>query len=256
MGGYVDIAGHPTWTTELGSGAETVLLLHGGLSCSDLLLDSIGVILAERYRVAAFDRRGHGRTADSEAPFHYEDMADEAIAVIEDVVGGRTHVVGWSDGGIVGLLVARRRPDLVDRLVAIGANYRYEGNHEMGQDDEPSPAMQRIASDYAERSPDGPGHFDVVLQKTFAMFATEPTLTVDDLRGVVAPTLVLVGDDDLPMLTHTVSLYEALPAGQLAVLPGASHFVILERPAQVASLIIDFLGQEQPPKTLMPFLRR
>jgi pimeloyl-ACP methyl ester carboxylesterase len=86
---------------------ETVLLLHGGLSNSDAMLDPLGQALGETYRVAAFDRRGHGRTADTSEPFHYDTMADETLAFVEDL-GGPVHLVGWSDGGNVGLLVALR----------------------------------------------------------------------------------------------------------------------------------------------------
>ena len=91
----MDIGGHPTWTTEVGQGAQTVLLLHGGLSNSDFLLDSIGPALAGRYRVVAFDRRGHGRTADTDADFRYDDMVTETVGVLETVVGGPAH---WSGG--------------------------------------------------------------------------------------------------------------------------------------------------------------
>ena len=87
------------------------------------------------------------------------------------------------------------------------------------------------------------------------MFNAEPAMTVEDLAGIAAPTLVMSGDDDLPRLDHTVSLYGALPAGQLAVVPAASHAVVLEKPAQVAALILEFLAQELPPQTLMPYRR-
>src|SRR5689334_2571566 len=107
----LDVQGHPTWYDVRGTGDESVLLLHGGLSNSDVLLEGIGVSLAGSRRVIAFDRRGHGRTADTPADFHYESMVDETIAVIEHL-GGPVHIVGWSDGGIVGLLLAIRRPDL------------------------------------------------------------------------------------------------------------------------------------------------
>ena len=127
MGEHLDIGGHPTWVDQRGSGPATILLLHGGASNSDLLLDAIGATLAERYRLVAFDRRGHGYTADTPAPFHYEDMAAETIGVLESVVGQRAHLVGWSDGGIIGLFVALRRPDLVDRMVLIGANSHFNG---------------------------------------------------------------------------------------------------------------------------------
>ena len=79
------------------------------------------------YRVVAFDRRGHGRTGDTEAPFHYDDMATETVSVLEQVVGGPAHLVGWSDGGIIAMLVALRHPDLVRRLVLIGANFHFNG---------------------------------------------------------------------------------------------------------------------------------
>ena len=80
---HIDIDGLSTWTETRGSGEHTVVLLHGGLGNSDDLLDSIGAELVERFRVVAFDRRGHGHTADTDAPFHYDDMAAHAIAVLE-----------------------------------------------------------------------------------------------------------------------------------------------------------------------------
>lgn len=253
MGSYVDIAGHATWVEERGSGAETVLLLHGGLSDSSLLLDTLGDVLAASWRVVAFDRRGHGRTADTADPFHYDDMATETIGVLETVVGGPAHLVGWSDGGIIALLVALRRPDLVGKLVAIGANFHFDGLAPISLDPE-SPIAAMIGQAYGERSPDGPDHFPVVLGKAMTMFTSEPTLTTDDVARIAAPTLVLTGDDDGVRLDHTCAMFLALPAGQLAVVPGSSHAVPIERPADVARLVVDFLSSG-PPETFMPILR-
>ena len=118
----INIGGHPTWVDDRGAGDETILLLHGGLSHSGVLLSALGDTLAQRYRVVSFDRRGHGCTADTEAPLHYDDMATETVGVLEAVVGGPAHLVGWSDGGITAVLTALRRPDLVGRLVLIGTN--------------------------------------------------------------------------------------------------------------------------------------
>jgi pimeloyl-ACP methyl ester carboxylesterase len=254
MGEYLDLGGHPTWVDQRGSGEETVVLLHGGLSNSDDLLGAIGPTLEDRYRVVAFDRVGHGRTADTPAPFHYDTMVTETIAVLERVVGGRAHLVGWSDGGIIALLVALGRPDLVGKIVTIGANYHYDGIDEVPMEPA-SPAMTHIADGYAQRSPDGPGHFDEVLGKAFTLFATEPTLTTDDLKRIDVPTLVMAGDDELVRLDHTCSLYEALPAGQLAIVPGSSHALPMEKPGKVARLVVDFLAAEGPPQTLMPIRR-
>ena len=253
MASYVEIAGHPTWVDERGASGEPVLLLHGGLSNSDLLLDSIGPSLAGRHHLVAFDRRGHGRTADTDAAFHYADMAIEAGWVIEDVIGGPSHLVGWSDGGIVALLAALARPDLIRRLVVIGTNYHYDGMLSAEPDPE-SPIVQALSSAYIERSPDGPEHLDVVYAKTIAMFRAEPTLTTSDIGRITKPTLVVVGDDDAMTLSHTCSLYEALPQGQLAVIPAASHALPVEQPDVLGRLIADFLVAE-PPLTLLPMRR-
>lgn len=268
----LDVLGNPTWYTVQGAGAETVLLLHGGLSNSDALLDTIGGPLGEHRRVAAFDRRGHGRTADTPAEFHYESMVDETIAVIEHL-GGPVHVVGWSDGGIVGLLLALRRPELVERLVAIGTNFHWNvlpdlagpasdgdgtpagGDGDRGDGPADDPIVAFMAAAYAERSPDGPDHFAVVAAKGFHLFGIEPELTVDDLANVSVPVLVMVGDDDLVPLSHTADFFAGLPEAQLAVVPGASHALPMEHPEEVVGLIERFLGSAVPPVTMMPVRR-
>ena len=264
----LDVLGHPTWYTVEGTGDETVLLLHGGLSNSDALLGSVGGLLGERRRVAAFDRRGHGRTADTPEAFHYESMVDETIAVIEHV-GGPVHIVGWSDGGIVGLLLALRRPELVDRLVVIGTNYHWnvlpdltgESAGEGALDDPPtaeaedSGIVALMAASYAERSPDGPDHFAVVAAKGFHLFGIEPELTSDDLARVSVPVLVMAGDDDLVPLSHTAAFFAGLPEAQLAIVPGASHALPMEHPREVVGLIERFLGSDLPPVTMMPIAR-
>jgi pimeloyl-ACP methyl ester carboxylesterase len=255
MGEYIDIDGRPTWVDERGRGGETILLLHGGLSNTELMFDTIGGPLAEHHRVVGFDRRGHGRTADTPAPFHYDDMATETIAVLERVVGGPAHLVGWSDGGIVALLVALRRPDLVGSIVPIGANYHHDGIGPMELDPS-SPVAGLIAEGYGALSPDGPEHFDEVLSKALMMFTTEPTLTTDDLGRIESRALVMAGDDEFVHLDHTCSMYLALPAAQLAIVPGASHGLPLEKPAEVVHLVLDFVAADGPPQTVMPVRRR
>ena len=255
MGERIEINGHPTWVEQRGNETgDTILLLHGGMSNSDTLLDVLSTPLTQRHRLVAFDRRGHGFTADTDAPFHYDDMATETIGVLEKVVGGPAHLVGWSDGGIVGLLVALARPDLVNRLVLIGVNFHFEGVLPM-EFDPSSPVPDMMMQSYAERSPDGAEHFETVFGKFMTMVSTEPTLTVDDLRRVTAPTLVMVGDDDLIKLSHTCALYESLPAGQLCVVPRASHGLPLEYPEETARAVLSFLAADLPPETLMPSRR-
>jgi len=254
VGEYLKIKGHATWVDVWGHGAQTVVLLHGGLSNSDVLMEAIGRPIAEHHRVVAYDRRGHGRTGDTAAPFHYDDMVAEAIDVLRRVVGHPAHLVGWSDGGIVALLVALRRPELVGKIVTIGANYHYDGVHDVPE--EPWPELfAEMADSYGERSPDGPEHFPVVVDKWLPMTASEPTLTVDELSTITVPALVLSGDDDLVRLEHTCALYAALGDSRLGIVPGTSHGLPMERPAEVARLILEFLAMDGPPPTLMPLRR-
>ncbi|WP_173923363.1 alpha/beta fold hydrolase [Agromyces sp. Marseille-P2726] len=255
MAERIDVDGLSTWTEKRGNGEHTVVLLHGGMGHSDDLLDSIGPALEARFRLVAFDRRGHGYTADTDEPFHYDDMAAHAIGILERLdLAPPVHLVGWSDGGIVAMLVALRRPDLVDRLVLIGANFHCEGIHPLPHDDDDGPSP--LLEGYAARSPDGADHYPVVAEKVVSMVTSEPRLTAEDVSQLRHPTLVLVGDDDLVRLDHTVALYEALPAGRLCVVPGASHLVVLEQPQLVARFIEEFLLGPEPPATMLPVRRR
>lgn len=252
----VEINGHPTWVEDRapeGQGS-TVLLLHGGLSSSESLLEGIGPALDADHRVVAFDRRGHGYTADTADPFHYQDMATETVGVIETVIGRATHLLGYSDGGIVSLIVALQRPDLVERLVLIGTNFHHDGLHPLEIDPD-SDVLAAMVEAYAARSPDGAEHFAEVAGKFMAMASTEPKQTTDEVGRVSAPTLVISGDDDLVKLSHTIELYEALPVAQLAVVPGTSHALPLEQPATVGAIVQTFLSGPAVPETLMPVRR-
>ena len=256
----IKLDGHRTWASVAKAKAKgkgkrpTVVLLHGGMSSSASLLRDVAPRLEGRFRVAAFDRRGHGRTADTDEPFHYSTMADETIAFLEHL-GVRTHLVGHSDGGVVALLVAMRRPDLVRRLVVIGANYHFSGLHDTPEFPLKGPIFKQWRRDYARLSPDGRGHARAVIQKATTLFASEPTLSCDDLATIKAPVLVMSGDDDVVKLSHTCSMYESFRNAQLAVVPGTSHGLLKERNKLCTRMIREFLTSELPPVTLAPVRR-
>jgi pimeloyl-ACP methyl ester carboxylesterase len=251
----ISINGHPTWAYLPKKKGTVIVFLHGGGSSSASMLRSIGPRLAKRFAIAAFDRRGHGRTGDTEAPFTYDDMASQTIAFLE-VIGRRAHVVGHSDGAIVALLVAMRRPDLLDRVVAIGANYHRNGLMELTPSDTESAAFAAWAQRYADASPDGIEHARVVAHKTDVMYAGEPNLTIADLAIISVPLLVMAGDDDVATLAHTCSLYEAVPDAQLAIIPGTSHGLLKERTKESAQIISYFLRSDLPPVTETPIRRQ
>jgi pimeloyl-ACP methyl ester carboxylesterase len=86
------------------------------------------------------------------------------------------------------------------------------------------------------------------------MVAAEPHIPVDDLRRIRARTLVIAGDDDLVRLDHTNELFQAIDDAELAVVPGASHFVAMEKPELVNRIILSFL-RDDPAATMMPIRR-
>ena len=246
---------HPTWASISKKKRPTVVLLHGGMDSSAGMLGTVGPRLARSFRVCAFDRRGHGRTGDTPAPFHYDLMASETIAFLE-YLAKPAHLVGHSDGAIVALLVAMRRPALVRRVVAVGANYHYRALGPIDSFEVEGPSFDKWSRQYAKQSPDGIAHARVVVEKTLKMFATEPTLTVEDMASITAPVLVMAGDDEPIDLAHTCSMYEAIPDAQLCIVPGASHEVLRERPRESGRIIGHFLRSQLPPKTYMPIRRK
>ncbi len=194
-----------------------------------------------------------------EGPLTYGDMAADTIGFLEHVVGGPAHVVGWSDGGIIGLLVAIARPDLVRKLVVIGSNYDTAGvvpeaEAMFAHMTPDGPAMAQLRGFYEMHSPDGPEHWPVVFTKFIEMAKREPHIPSDQLASISAPTLVLVGDDDMVSLEHTIALYRAIPGSELAVVPGASHLVLMEKPDFVNRVVLDFLEKE-PAETMVPLRR-
>ncbi|WP_326562771.1 alpha/beta fold hydrolase [Micromonospora sp. NBC_01796] len=250
MAKHADCNGVKTWYDERGNG-DPVLLLHGGLTDSRSFTGNLDA-LASRFRLFLPDRRGHGHTADVPGPITAELMAQDMIAFLDRVVGGPARLVGYSAGASVALLVALRRPDLVERLVLVSAAFHADGLIFRPTAGGEPPAQ--LVEAYAEVSPDGADHFPAVIDKIARAVAEEPGLTVADLGEVTCRTLVLAGDDDLVTLDHTVELYRGLRDGELAIIPAASHLLLFEHPELCLRLITGFLTTDRPP-TFMPIRR-
>ncbi len=246
---YIDAGGLRTYYEAQGTGAPLVIL-HGGLASVNTFAE-FSPRFADRYRVYSPERRGHGRMPDIDGPITYEIMADDTIAFIDALGIGPAHVVGWSDGANVGMIAAMRRPDLVRKLVLIGTAVNISGGKPWAQamtehlSAEHLPPM--LVEEYAALSPDGREHFPVVVGKLARAIIDTPQ-TLADLARISAPTLVMAGDDDLVTIEHAEAMRAAVADGQLAIVPGTSHGLPLEKPDLVARLIRDFLADEQAPK--------
>ncbi len=245
-GKYVDVNGQNVYYEEYGQG-DPLLLMHGGFGTGDSLM-ALGQELAKHYRVIAPDRSGHGHTADIDAPFSYEAMAIEMIGFLEAVGVEKANLVGYSDGGNICLLMALQRPELVSRMVPIAANFHYNGLSPQAAamfgsftPDVLRAMLPEVVATYEEYTPDGAEHFPVVFEKTKTMFATQPTLTTDDLAKISVPTLVIAADHDMMTIEHSVALFQAIPGAQLCIVPGASHALAFERVEEVSGAALRFL---------------
>ena len=253
---YVDADGVKTYYEAIGDG-EPLVLLHGGLSTIETFAPMIPG-LAAGYRVYSPERRGHGRTPDVEGPITAEIQATDTITFIETLGIGPVHLVGWSDGALIGLLVALRRPDLVRKLVMIDHPADHTGDSPAAQGmvealkagqmrPEMMPPMLREL--YGKVSPDGPEHFDVVFHKIMSLDNVLNWPGLASLKDVAAPTLVLLADDGMVTAAHGDAMRRALPNSQLAVVPGTTHLLVLEKPSLVDRLVLDFLASAQVAET-------
>ena len=240
---YVDLLGHPSYHEIHGAG-EPLLLLHGGY-CSIENLRALGDGLADSYRVHAPERVGHGRTADRDGPFSYAGALEETIAYLDTVGLESAHVVGFSDGAILGLLLAIEHPTRVRSVVSISANLDPDGfvPDELFARAMNPEASAQIERDYRELTPDGPEHEEILVAKLTQMWKTEPHITPEMLATVNTPVLVVAGDHDVIRPDHTLLIAESVPGAHLAIVPGAGHLVAQDRPVLLELMVREFVGQ-------------
>ncbi|MCH5645643.1 alpha/beta fold hydrolase [Gordonia sp. ABSL49_1] len=249
-GEYVSVGGQVIWHFHDGDrhGAPTVLL-HGAFAAASTWGAQIAGLLADGMQVYVPERSGHGHSPDTAGLYSFAALVDQTIEYLDGVVGAPAHLVGWADGAVVALLVARERPDLVNRMVLFG-NY-VDGR---GRDDDEF--LERVRSrrpdiveflrtDYDTMSPDGPSHFPVVFDKLVQWLGDEPDFDVERFSEVTAPTLVIAADRGVVSLEHSLKLARTLPNGRLAILPG-THILPVEAPELFNPLVSSFLTADPP----------
>src|SRR3989441_5034670 len=167
---------------ETSGGGEPLLLLHGGFGTVEDFA-SQAPVLAKHFKVVAFERPGHGHTADTAEPFSFDTMAAYTVDFIEALKLGATNLVGWSDGAIIALLVAISRPDLVKRLVSVSGlfNASSQSPEDLNWIRSLTPEsfrknMAAILKRYDQNSPDRAAHFPVWFEKTKRLCVKEPKI--------------------------------------------------------------------------------
>jgi pimeloyl-ACP methyl ester carboxylesterase len=219
---YLAVNGLDMYYEVHGDGSP-LLLLHGG---SGSIPEKWIPFFTPRFRVIAPEQMGHGRTADRvDRAFHYHEMAEDTVELMRQLGIESAVVVGYSDGGIIGLDIAIHHPGRVSKLAVTGANARFDGytaeNQEWAGGFDSS--SQPVSDEYARLSPDGAEHWPVVLGRLKAMWAAEPSFTNEELESIEAPTLLVIGDRDIVTLEHAVEMFRTIPRAQLCVVPNAAH---------------------------------
>lgn len=243
-GQYVKINGIRIFYKLYGEG-EPLLLLHEGMGSSDSFKSQVD-FFAKEYRVITPDSRGHGRTSDGDQPINYELMADDMIKLLDHLGIDSVYVVGKSDGGNTGLVMAISYPERIRKLVAIGSNSRPEGTKEDYMDKisrmTAETAWPDVIKKYESLAPN-PEHWSIFFEKVKTMWLSAPNLSQEQLTSMKVQTLLVVGDSDIIKLDHTVELFESIPNAQLCVVPGSSHFVLDERTELLNGIINEFIKE-------------
>lgn len=201
-----------------GSGAPLVMV-HGNGE-THAIFDKALPLLAEHFTCYLLDSRGHGQSQPV-TEYHYADMAEDVFQFIQAL--GLEHVTyyGFSDGGIIGLLLASKHPGLLEKMIISGANTR------------PDAVSKRIVRlfkviNFFHRKP------------LFELMLTEPHISREQLEAIETPTLVLAGSKDLVVEENTRFIAECIPNATLRILPGESHTSYIVHKEKIAQLILDY----------------
>lgn len=244
IGHHAEINGARLWYAEWGNRTDSapVLLLHGGFGNSSYYGKLIPALLAQGYRVIAMDSPGHGRSTRPNAPLTYRAMAEDVIGLLDRLKVPKVAVVGWSDGGIIGLDIAMSHPERLAGVFAFGANTDAPG---LNAGVEKSPVfgayLRRTSQEYRRISPT-PDQWDSFSAVVNKMWDTLPAYTADELRTIKVPVTIADGEyDEAIKQSHDRYMAATIPGAKLEILPRVSHFAMLQNAAEFNAAVLVFL---------------
>jgi pimeloyl-ACP methyl ester carboxylesterase len=247
VGKFTAKDGTRIWFAQWGTAAHgvPVLLLHGGEGNSNYFGNLVPILVQHGYRVIAIDSRGHGRSTRTDAPITYHLMADDVIQALDSLKIPRVSLVGWSDGGCIGYDLAINHPQRLSRLFAFGANADVSGVKDDGAN---SPVFRaylaRVRDEYRRLSPtpDQWENFDAAINK---MWYSLPAYTADQLRSITVPTTIADGEyDEVIRPDHLQYITATIPHARLVIIPGVSHFAMVQNPTAFGAAVLDFLRRD------------
>jgi 3-oxoadipate enol-lactonase len=246
--------------------AATIVFGHG-LMFSGRMFDDQVDRLAPRYRCVTIDWRGQGRSPAADGGYDMDTLADDAAAIIQELALGKVHWVGLSMGGFVGMRLAARRPELIRSLSLLDTSAGPEDPDKVGQYRLLAkiygllglrPVQSRVkpllfGPTYLN-SPESEPQIEAWLNEVKAARrsgikkaiygVTDREPIADELGNVAAPTLVVLGADDVATpVAKAEALNKLIPGSQLEIVPNAGHSSTIEQPDAVSDLLEAFIDQ-------------
>ena len=217
-----------------GSG-EPLLLLHGNSQMIYAFNFQIGA-LSKKYKVIAVDTRGQGNSTDeTTGPLSYDLFASDMKQLMDSLHIKKANILGWSDGGNTGLIMAVKYPAYVNKLEIMGANL-FPTNDAL-PDTVLNQVKQAIAVYKGSNSPKAK-----MQTRLFTMLLTEPHLTFADIKKIKSPVLVMAGENDLITDKHTRAIAAAIPKSKLVIFKGATHYAPVEIVKEFNNTVLNFLA--------------
>jgi pimeloyl-ACP methyl ester carboxylesterase len=253
--GYAPVNGLKMYYEVHGSG-DPVVLLHGSfMTITNNWTQWIGE-LAKTRKVIAVEMQGHGRTADIDRDFSYENLADDVAALLDHLKIPSADLIGYSMGGGVAMQCAIRHPEKVRKVVSISARFRQDGFVKEGLDAFPKLTPEAfkgspIEIEYKKLSPT-PDKFADLVNHIKAMASRPFDFGADKLRATKAPMFFIHGDADGVRLDHIAEMFRLKgdeiygdlrprSASRLAILPDTTHVTLMQRMTTIVPIVNDFL---------------
>jgi len=216
VGKYYDIRDIKMYTEVYGQG-QPLLFIHGNSGSGGNFFKQVPHF-SKKYKVIIADSRAQGKSADKGDSLSYEMMADDYAALLDAMKIDSAYVVGWSDGGINGLLMAIRHPQKVKKLAITGANLRPD-NTAIPQEllDILMPVYDGLKNKADRNEVENGGY------KLVRLMIEQPHISLKDLQKISCPTLVIGGDHDVIKEEHTMEIYKNIPKAYLWILPNSGH---------------------------------
>lgn len=243
-GTYLDVVETKIYYEVYGEGSP-VLLLHGGMGSisnfNDLIPD-----LSKHFKLYAMDSPSHGRSYSIDS-LSYTVLADYVVRFIEALKLDKLDIIGYSDGAIVGILVADKIPDKIGKVVfgagALGPGASKPEGLEMLQNFSPEILPEEFAESYKKKSPN-PDHWETFVYSSKKMWLQEVWIPLETIKRTKSKVLVLFGDRDpfIP-LSHSFDIYHHLPNAELCILPNTLHD-IYNHPEVTNPIVIKFLAEK------------